>query len=214
MEKLNKAIEFASIKHANQKRKGTTIPYIVHPIEVMQILRENGASENAQIAGVLHDTIEDTATTYAEIKELFGADIANMVGMESEKKGIPYRERKYEHMKRLKDCGTREEKMVNCADKLSNLRSIYIDIKTNGDSTWQKFNAPKEDICWYYGLSIKCFEEIRDTKMYKELCLYFEKVFNQKVEQQTSASEIYYDTFYKEPIMDLSKFKNWLEILI
>ena len=214
MEKLNKAIEFASIKHANQKRKGTTIPYIVHPIEVMQILRENGASENAQIAGVLHDTIEDTATTYAEIKELFGADIANMVGMESEKKGIPYRERKYEHMKRLKDCGTREEKMVNCADKLSNLRSIYIDIKTNGDSTWQKFNAPKEAICWYYGLSIKCFEEICDTKMYKELCLYFEKVFNQKVEQQTSASEIYYDTFYKEPIMDLSKFKNWLEILI
>ena len=210
MDKLNLAISYATAKHSKQFRKGTTIPYIVHPIEVMQILRENGASENAQIAGVLHDTIEDTDATYAEIKELFGSEIANMVGIESEKKGIPYRERKFEHMMRIKDCASKEEKMVNCADKLSNLRSIYIDLKTNGETTWRKFNAPKEDIMWYYGLAIRVFEDLKDTKMYKELVMFYKKVFlPEKTEiVQKSSAEIYYDKFYKDDDIDVGQFKK------
>ena len=185
MDKLNLAIQFATQKHSMQFRKKTTIPYIVHPIEVMQILRDNGASIDAQIAGVLHDTVEDTNTTYQEIADLFGTKIANMVGIETEKKGIPYRERKFEHMMRVKKA-TREEKMVNCADKLSNLRSIYIDLKTNGESTWDKFNAPKQDIMWYYGLAIKVFEDISDTKMYKQLVTYYDRVFKTKDAQEES----------------------------
>lgn len=186
MDKLNLAIQFASQKHAKQFRKGTTIPYIVHPIEVMQILRDNGASIDAQIVGVLHDTLEDTNTKYEELFELFGEKIANMVKVETEIKGKPYKERKHEHMMRVA-FGTKEEKMVNCADKLSNLRSIYIDLKTNGESTWKKFNAPREDILWYYGLSIRVFEgDLKNTKMFKELldcyykvyCLKCQKVIN------------------------------------
>ena len=178
MDKLNLAIQFATQKHAKQFRKKTAIPYIVHPIEVMQILRDNGASIDAQIVGVLHDTLEDTDTTYQEISKLFGDKIANMVQMETEIKGKAYKERKHEHMMRIMLSGTKEEKMVNCADKLSNLKSIYIDLKSNGSSTWQKFNAPREHILWYYGLSIRVFEsDLKDTKMFKQLLSYYYKVY-------------------------------------
>lgn len=190
MDKLNLAIQFATQKHSKQFRKQTTIPYIVHPIEVMQILRDNGASIDAQIAGVLHDTLEDTSTTYQELVELFGEKIANMVKVETEIKGKPYKERKHEHMMRV--CfGTKEEKMVNCADKLSNLRSIYIDLKTNGSSTWQKFNAPREDILWYYGLAIRVFEsDLKNTKMFKQLLSYYYKVYLFEANKKTLSNKI------------------------
>jgi len=61
-----KAIIFASQKHENTKRKGTEIPYIYHPMEAMQILNDNGCPDNAIIAGVLHDVLEDTKTTPKE----------------------------------------------------------------------------------------------------------------------------------------------------
>ena len=207
MDQLNQAITYATMKHSKQFRKGTSIPYIVHPIEVMQILRDNGATQLEQIAGVLHDTIEDTDATYDEIKLLFGDEVADMVAIESEHKGLPYKERKYEHMMRVSK-SSKSAKMVNCADKLSNLRSIYIDLKTNGEGTWNKFNASKEDIMWYYGLSIKVFEELSNTKMYKELVIYYDKVFNvKKYEPSKLSYEQYYEKMYtnEDKLIDLSK---------
>ena len=72
MDIVEKAIIFASKKHKKQFRKGTPIPYIVHPIEVMQILRENNADKITIVAGLLHDTIEDAGVTYKEICNKFG----------------------------------------------------------------------------------------------------------------------------------------------
>ena len=62
--RLNKAIIFATEKHSGQVRKSTTIPYILHPLEVMQILYSMRADTNLMIAGLLHDTVEDTDTSY------------------------------------------------------------------------------------------------------------------------------------------------------
>ncbi len=53
-----KAIEFAAQAHAGHFRKGTKIPYIIHPLAVAKILIENEYSEEIVIAGILHDTIE------------------------------------------------------------------------------------------------------------------------------------------------------------
>jgi len=61
---IQKAIIFATKKHEGQKRKGTDIPYIVHPMEVMQILTAMDCSQNVIIAGILHDTLEDTDTLF------------------------------------------------------------------------------------------------------------------------------------------------------
>lgn len=61
------AIEFATKAHAGQYRKGTGIPYITHPLGVSKILIENGCPEHVIVAGILHDTIEDTPVTFEEI---------------------------------------------------------------------------------------------------------------------------------------------------
>ena len=69
VEDLNRAIIFATERHAGQVRKGTDTPYIVHPLETMLILSNMQADLNVQIAGLLHDTVEDTDTTLEEIEE-------------------------------------------------------------------------------------------------------------------------------------------------
>ena len=101
---IHKAIEFAAIRHKDQKRKGTELPYIVHPMEVMQILTENGCDEIVIVAGILHDTIEDTETTYDDILENFGKEIADIVASESEDKSKSWKERKQTTIDRLTEC--------------------------------------------------------------------------------------------------------------
>ena len=68
-EMLTNAITYAVKMHKGGLRKGTNIPYIVHPLEVMHILYEMGADKKLMAAGVLHDTVEDTEATLDEIKE-------------------------------------------------------------------------------------------------------------------------------------------------
>lgn len=79
--KLIKCIGFAADKHINQRRKNkSSDPYINHPIELMNILAECDITDlDILDAAILHDTIEDTDTTYDELVENFGLDIANIV---------------------------------------------------------------------------------------------------------------------------------------
>lgn len=91
MNLIHDAIIFAARKHAGQMRKGTDIPYITHPMEVMQILTENCASENEIAAGILHDVLEDTGTSPLEILEAFGEGILKTVAAESEDKSKPWK---------------------------------------------------------------------------------------------------------------------------
>ena len=176
MNVLDLVVSFATKKHEGQYRKGTTIPYIFHPLEVMQILRENGANLNCVVAGVLHDTLEDTSATIDEITTLFGTEVSDIINVESEDKSLPYRERKFEHMQRVKNSST-NAKMVNCADKLSNIKSMYIDHLTLGEKLWERFNGTKEDIAWYYSVAIDALEELKDIDMYQKVKYYYQKLF-------------------------------------
>jgi (p)ppGpp synthase/HD superfamily hydrolase len=82
MAKIDEAIAFAAIAHADQRRKYTGDPYIVHPVEVMQILRQDSGtqvSEEQCIAAVLHDVVEDTPVTLSSIERRFGETVAALV---------------------------------------------------------------------------------------------------------------------------------------
>lgn len=173
---IEKAIEFATIKHMGQFRKGSNIPYIVHPVDVMQILTANSLDDETIMAGILHDTIEDTNTTYEELKDMFGENVANMVAAESEDKSKSWKERKQRTIDELPN-KSKEVQCICCADKLSNIRTIYNDLGVIGDLVWKKFNAPKEQIKWYYGSVIENLTLIKDYKMYKDLKNYFNLVF-------------------------------------
>ncbi|MHA1380402.1 MAG: HD domain-containing protein [Candidatus Helarchaeota archaeon] len=79
-DKINKAIKFAKEKHKNQRRKyGLREPYVEHPFRVVIILKNYTDDEDTIIAAYLHDTIEDTKTTYNEILNEFGIRVANFV---------------------------------------------------------------------------------------------------------------------------------------
>ena len=121
---IHRAIEFATIKHQAQYRKGTKTPYIVHPMEVMQILTKNGCDEDTIVAGILHDTLEDTKTTIKELEYYFGPKVAKLVASETEDKTKSWHERKQATIDRTKNASY-EEKLIRCADQLANIRSLF-----------------------------------------------------------------------------------------
>ena len=81
---IDLAIEVAAKAHQNQVRKGTDIPYITHPLAVGIILAKAGCSDEVIVAGILHDTLEDTPLTLDCIQETFGPRVASIVKGASE----------------------------------------------------------------------------------------------------------------------------------
>ena len=173
---IHEAIEFTAVKHRNQVRKGTDTPYIVHPMEVMYILAENGCDDTVIAAGLLHDTVEDAGATLQEIEETFGKEVAEIVAAESEDKSRSWQERKQATIDRLPS-ERFEAQLVCCADKLSNIRSMLYDYQNIGEKLWERFNAPKEKIAWYYKGIVEALSALEDYDMYQELKATVQKIF-------------------------------------
>lgn len=146
--KLDKAICFAVEHHAGQLRKGTVVPYITHPLEVMSILMRMNGSIELQIAGLLHDTVEDTDVTIEEIRSTFGERVAALVSSHTEDKEKTWKERKQHTIDSLATAD-RDTKLLILADKVSNLRSMLSDYAEVGEALWTRFNATKEVQSWY-----------------------------------------------------------------
>ena len=180
---LDRAIVFATEAHEGQFRKGTNIPYILHPLEAASIVGTM-TTDNEVIAGaVLHDVVEDTDTTIDEVCELFGERIAYLVHSESENKRedssaeATWKIRKQETLDHLKTAPL-DVKMITLGDKLSNMRAIYRDYTTIGDELWQRFNQKdKNEHYWYYQSIADCLPELKDYQVYKEYCELVDKTF-------------------------------------
>jgi GTP diphosphokinase / guanosine-3',5'-bis(diphosphate) 3'-diphosphatase len=120
------ASAFAADKHRDQFRKGADrIPYINHPISVANLLaNEAGVTDAPTLAAaLLHDTIEDTATTVAELRSTFGELIASIVFEVTDDKSLPKQRRKelqIEHASHLSG----QARLIKLADKICNLRDI------------------------------------------------------------------------------------------
>lgn len=193
-ELLNKAIIYAVEKHAGQLRKGTQIPYIVHPMEVLALLNEMRADMTVIIAGVLHDTVEDTSATIDDIIREFGEDVAELVGNHTEDKSKTWFQRKSQGLRELAE-GSFDLKCLVLADKLSNVRNMYRDYMIEGDEYWDRFNAPFEKQAWYYNSAVKAMEELKDNEntavRYNEFKEIVEKTFGQVKEDVPSYSELF-----------------------
>lgn len=191
---LQKAIEFAAKAHAGVPRKGTDIPYIVHPIEVMKIVCGLSDDEAVRAAAVLHDTVEDVEeVTIETIRTEFGEDVARLVAAESENKreGQPEGEtwliRKQETLDHL-DRAERDVKIICLGDKLANMRDIVRDSRALGDELWNRFNAPDDGkglegkiahVGWYYrGVADRLKSELGSTPAWQELDGLIKEVFN------------------------------------
>lgn len=158
---LERAMQFAMAAHKGQSRKGTDTPYILHPIETLQILASMEADTNLMAAGLLHDTLEDTKATLLDIYENFGVDIAALVNGHTEDKRQIWYMRKLLTVTELPHENIRA-KMLAMADKVANLRSLYRDYKQVGEELWKRFNAPKHMQAWYYSRLNDGFEELQN----------------------------------------------------
>lgn len=120
------AIAFAAHKHRNQRRKNVEAsPYINHPIALAHVLAiEARVDDNAVlVAAILHDTLEDTETSFEELRERFGLPIAETVAEVTDDKSLPKQRRKalqIEHAPHL----SKRAKLVKLADKICNLRDV------------------------------------------------------------------------------------------
>ncbi len=179
---LHKAIEYAAVMHRNQYRKGTDVPYIVHPMEVLQILTANGCSSDVQIAGVLHDVVEDTDATIEDIEALFGTDIAALVQSDTEEKSLCWTDRKERALSRLKTQPLAARQLL-CADKLSNIKSVYNDLRIVGTNVWSRFKGSPSQTEWYYREIIKeLSKDLEGVQMFEELKTYVNLVFTENFE--------------------------------
>jgi (p)ppGpp synthase/HD superfamily hydrolase len=150
MKMIFPAVEFATKAHAGQYRKGTKIPYIIHPLSVAKILIEHDCSEGVVIAGILHDTVEDTSITIEDIRRTFGEKVASLVeGASEPDKSDTWENRKRHTIDYLKTAPL-DILLVSLADKLDNIRAIREDCEKLGESVWSRFNRPKESQAWYY----------------------------------------------------------------
>lgn len=145
---LEEAVRFAAERHEGSTRKGTDLPYLLHPIETVQILASMDADVNLLAAGILHDTLEDTDTTLLELLDRFGPDVAALVNSHTEDKRKTWYMRKLHTIQELSKAG-RRQKLLIMADKTANLRSMCSDYRKVGEKLWSRFNAPREYQAWY-----------------------------------------------------------------
>ena len=145
VQRILAAAKFAAEKHAAQRRKGAAAePYINHLIEVAQLIA--GSSEqldtNLVMAGLLHDTIEDTGTTAEELERVFGSDVTALVVEMTDDKSLPKEVRKTLQVESAPHKSVRAQ-VIKLADKISNLRSLL----ASPPATWST-ERKREYLTW------------------------------------------------------------------
>lgn len=151
---MERALRWAADHHRDQRRKGSDLPYVQHPMAVALILERAGWPEPVVIAGLLHDLVEDTAVTLDQLRGAFGDRIAALVDACSEVKHDaegrprPWEVRKREHVEALAAAPI-DARAVALADKLHNLASIAYDLD-EGVDVWSRFNADRGRQLAYY----------------------------------------------------------------
>lgn len=176
MNVLERAIIYATEKHQGVYRKGRKVPYILHPMEVAQIISTMTDDIEVMTAGILHDVVEDTDGTIDEINEKFGKRVASLVATETENKyhGLPkedtWQMRKEESLVVLRNTDDMGVKMLWLGDKLANIRSLASGYAEKGEDIWQLFHQHDPDKhLWYYKSIAEALElDLNRTGAYKE----------------------------------------------
>ena len=176
MNKIEEAIIYATVMHQGKVRKLGNTPYILHPLEVAQILSAMTNDQDVITAGILHDIIEDTDGTLEEIEKRFGERVAFLVSSESENaypgesKDASWKRRKEESLKVLKNTDDQGVRMLWLADKLANIRSLASGYSEYGEQLWESFHQRDPEMHhWYYQTVAEQLElSLNKTGAFKE----------------------------------------------
>lgn len=188
-ELLDRAIIFAVQAHHNSERRGKGFPYIVHPMEAVEIVSTITPDQELLAAAALHDTIEDTDVTVEQLRAEFGDRIAHLVHAESDQiNGVlfngeneeeTWHARKQAAIDRLA-AAPHDAKIVAMGDKLSNMRAIWRDYQLKGDELWKIFHCTdKAAHEWHYRGLAASLSELSDTFAYQEFVRLINEVFSE-----------------------------------
>lgn len=176
MNKIEEAIIYAVVMHQGKVRKLGSTPYILHPLEVAQILSTMTSDQDIITAGILHDIVEDTDGTLQEIEKRFGERVAFLVSSESENqypdesRTDSWKRRKEESLKVLKNTDDQGVRMLWLADKLANMRSLAGGYSEYGERLWENFHQHDPEMHhWYYQTIAEQLElSLNKTGAFKE----------------------------------------------
>lgn len=176
-----KAAAFAAYAHDGQSRKGSALPYILHPMETASITATMTNDFEVLAAALLHDVAEDCGVAEDELRARFGKRVAMLVMSMTEQKEADaqasWQRRKLRTVNRLR-AATREQLILTLADKLSNMRSIYRDLQTHGPAMWQRFNQSNPTLQhWFYASMAEGLKPLEATEAYQEYVQLVAKVF-------------------------------------
>ena len=184
---LDRAILFAVQAHHNTERRGKGFPYIVHPMEAMEIVASITPDQELLAAAALHDTVEDTDVTVEQIRAEFGDRIADLVHEESDQidgqlfdgrnEEQTWHARKQAAIDRLA-MASHDAKIVAMGYKLSTMRAIWRDYQLRGDELWTIFHVKdKASHEWHYRGLAHALSELSDTFAYQEFVRIIDEVF-------------------------------------
>jgi (p)ppGpp synthase/HD superfamily hydrolase len=171
--KIEQAIRAAAVLHNGQTRKGNTpYPYITHLISVAFILADYDATEDTVLAGLLHDTLEDTDYTPEELQADFGPQVRAIVcgvtdALHHERGALSWAERQHNYFKAL-DLAPTESLMVAAADKIHNMRSIIEEYSADPERFLTQFGRNSSELMEKY---VRTFDVLRsrlDNKIMEE----------------------------------------------
>ena len=172
--KFSDALSVANYAHYDQTRKGTSIPYIAHPLAVASLAIEFVATEDQAIAALLHDAIEDGGAEYEQvIQKNFGDEVLAIVKACTD--GVPdangekadWWDRKSAYLEHLEKSSD-DVLLVSGADKLHNARAIVIDLQEIGPAVFDRFKVGMKGTLWYYRSLADIFSR-RGAPMAKQL---------------------------------------------
>jgi (p)ppGpp synthase/HD superfamily hydrolase len=171
--RFERALVFATQKHAGQHRKGTTVPYVAHLLGVASIVLEAGGDEDLAIAALLHDVVEDCggAPMLREIRRRFGKRVAYIVDGCTDSDldpKPPWLERKKAYIAHLRTADS-DTRLVSAADKLYNVRSIVAAYREVGEKVWERFRGKRDGTLWYYRALLDEFKRKKTTPLIRDL---------------------------------------------
>ena len=177
MNLLEESIIYATLMYQGKVRKFKSVPFILHPMEVAQILATMTDDQEVIAAGMLHDVLEETDGTLMELEKRFGKRVAMLVASESENdypgedRRATWKRRKEETLKILKNSTDIGVRMLWLADKLANIRSLARIYSEVGEELWTKLHqTDPEEHRWYYRTVAESVElQLNKTGAFKEL---------------------------------------------
>ena len=212
---VDKAVDYASKKHASQKRKDGS-PYIIHPLSVAQIVTEMGLDMDAILGALLHDCIEDTDASHEEIEKLFGPTVAELVEGVTKLTRADFSSREQAQMENLRKMFMAMSKdirvvLIKIADRLHNIRTMQYQTPAKQIAKCQETMDIYAPLAHRLGMQ-KIKWELEDTslkylapKEYNEITAYlqehkeqdesFMRTIQEKITQRLTAMGIHNTTY-------------------